>query len=78
MSAVKHYIYILQLENDKWYVGQTKNPQSRIQSHIDGKGSTWTKLHNVVDIYDVKQMKLGQLPGERSAFKICQILHMPD
>ena len=44
----KMYIYILELENNKYYVGRTINPKRRLQEHIDGRGSSWTKLHQYV------------------------------
>ena len=39
------YIYILQLSNGYFYVGQTVNPSSRIKKQFSGKGSSWTKLN---------------------------------
>ena len=36
------YIYILQLEQGKYYIGKTNNPQFRIESHFNFKGSAWT------------------------------------
>lgn len=36
-------IYILELELDKRYVGQSKNADKRIAAHFKGKGSAWTK-----------------------------------
>ena len=39
------YIYILELENNKYYVGKTINPDFRIDSHFNNSGSSWTKLH---------------------------------
>jgi hypothetical protein len=36
------YIYILQLEQGKYYIGKTNNPQFRIESHFNFNGSAWT------------------------------------
>lgn len=36
------YIYILQLEQGKYYIGKTINPQFRIESHFNFNGSAWT------------------------------------
>jgi len=33
------YIYILELENYKYYVGKTTNPNFRIDSHFNSNGS---------------------------------------
>jgi predicted GIY-YIG superfamily endonuclease len=38
-------LYILQLEDDKWYVGKTDDVHKRFQQHLNGKGSIWTKQH---------------------------------
>ncbi len=55
------YIYILQLENSKWYVGKTTKPDFRLDSHFNFNGSAWTnkykpiKLHQLIpdcDDYD--------------------------
>lgn len=46
MSAVsKPTIYILQLKHGKYYVGKTSDPVRRLQEHVSGKGSEWTRLH---------------------------------
>lgn len=44
------YIYVLKLKDDKYYVGQSTEPDSRIKKQFDGKGSAWTKLHNPIEI----------------------------
>mgnify|MGYP001954059819 CR=1 FL=1 len=36
------FIYILQLEQSKYYVGKTTNPLIRIGDHFDARGSEWT------------------------------------
>lgn len=43
-------IYVLQLEKGKYYVGKTNNLQRRIQQHIDGIGSYWTKKYKFVNV----------------------------
>ena len=44
----KEYIYVLKLENNRWWIGKTKNPTSRINKHIYGKGSIWTRKNKVI------------------------------
>ena len=39
------YIYILELANNKYYVGKTANVKQRFAQHCAGKGSEWTRLH---------------------------------
>ena len=38
-------IYILKLEKDKIYIGQTDNLQTTYEEHINGKICDWTKLY---------------------------------
>lgn len=49
-------IYVLQLENNKWYVGSTTNLDRRIQEHKSGRGSEWTKLHRFISLYSEEEM----------------------
>ncbi len=44
------YIYILKLENDKYYVGKTTDDKKRIQTHFYSYGSQWTKLHKPISV----------------------------
>jgi hypothetical protein len=47
------YIYVLQLEKNKYYVGKTKNPYFRLESHFISQGSEWTKLYKPVKIIEL-------------------------
>jgi predicted GIY-YIG superfamily endonuclease len=52
----KIHIYVLKLENENYYVGQTKNIEKRLKFHNKGKlGSDWTKLHSPIEIYKSKE-----------------------
>jgi len=39
------YLYVLELANGKFYVGQAKDPDRRLRKHFNGSGSEWTRLH---------------------------------
>ena len=52
-KVIYRYIYILELEDNKYYVGMTENVDKRMYSHFNGKGSEWTKLHKPVKIYKI-------------------------
>ena len=39
------FIYILKLQSNKYYVGKTKKPSFRIQSHFEINGCEWTKKY---------------------------------
>jgi len=41
-------IYILTLEHNKYYIGKSRNPISRIKQHCDGTGPEWTQLHKPI------------------------------
>ena len=42
------YIYILELEQGKYYVGKTNDPEIRINKHFDSEGSAWTKKYKPI------------------------------
>lgn len=44
------WLYVLKLENDKYYVGMTRCVESRFKRHMSNKGAKWTKLHKPVEI----------------------------
>lgn len=46
--------YILQLENDNWYVGITFRGTERLYEHLCGLGAKWTKLHKPVTIHKIE------------------------
>lgn len=47
------YIYILQLEQKKYYVGKTTNPSFRLDSHFNSNGSAWTKLYKPIKMVEL-------------------------
>jgi hypothetical protein len=42
------YIYALELQNNKYYIGRTTNPLFRLNDHFKSNGSVWTKKHNPI------------------------------
>jgi len=47
------YIYILELNNGKYYIGKTSSPFFRIKTHFNAKGSEWTKIHKPVKLLEL-------------------------
>jgi hypothetical protein len=47
------YIYVLQLQNDKYYVGKTTNPHFRFDNHFTSNGTEWTRLHKPLKILEL-------------------------
>ena len=48
------FIYVLQLEQKKYYVGKTNNPQFRLENHFSSNGSEWTKLYKPLSVLELK------------------------
>jgi cellular nucleic acid-binding protein len=47
-------LYVLQLEDDKWYVGKTDDIAKRFEQHKTGKGSVWTKMYKPIKISETR------------------------
>jgi len=47
------YIYVLLLQDNKYYIGKTNNPQIRIEDHFNSEGSVWTKKYRPVSILEI-------------------------
>ena len=43
-------VYVLKLNNNKYYVGRTSNLSKRIEYHKNGNGSAWTKKFGFVKV----------------------------
>jgi len=50
------FIYILELENKKYYVGKTTNPDFRLQQHFNSSGSQWTKKYKPKKVLAIIQL----------------------
>jgi hypothetical protein len=48
------FIYALQLEKNKYYIGKTNNPQFRLNNHFNSNGSEWTKLYKPLKVIELK------------------------
>ena len=53
IKSDKTFIYILKLENNKYYIGRTSRPQLRIPKHYSSYGSAWTNLHKPEETLEV-------------------------
>jgi cellular nucleic acid-binding protein len=47
------FVYILQLEGGRYYVGSSNSPYKRINQHFNNEGSTWTKIHKPIEIVEI-------------------------
>ena len=48
------YIYAIKLEQGKYYIGKTSNPQFRLESHFNSNGSKWTKIYKPLNVIELK------------------------
>ena len=46
-------IYVLKLENNKFYVGKSNNPIKRLEQHINNSGSIWTNQNKPINIIEL-------------------------
>jgi hypothetical protein len=46
-------IYILLLENRKYYIGKTSNPKFRIENHFENNCIEWTKIHKPIKLLKI-------------------------
>lgn len=44
------YLYVLKLQQGKWYIGKSANVERRFLQHKEGKGARWTQLHQPIEI----------------------------
>lgn len=47
------FIYILKLQQEKYYVGKTTNPSFRLESHFNANGSAWTKKYAPIKVLEL-------------------------
>lgn len=47
------FVYVLQCDLGKWYVGKTKNPEFRIENHFSGNGAEWTNLFPPISLFEL-------------------------
>lgn len=50
-------LYVLQLSNGKYYVGKTVDVKRRVEEHMRGNGSEWTKLYKPVRVIETRRIK---------------------
>jgi len=47
------YIYTLQLEEGKYYIGKTSNTDFRIEQHFQNGGAIWTKKYKPLNVLEI-------------------------
>ncbi len=65
MEQTKIFIYVLELEKGKYYVGQTSNPNFRYAEHFKYAGSKWTKRYRALKRIVLKEVFVESLQEAR-------------
>lgn len=60
IDITKSYVYVLELEDERYYVGRTSNFVQRMNEHFSGNGSVYTKKY--------KPIKIKELIEEKNSF----------
>lgn len=47
-------LYVLECEDNKWYVGKSTDVQKRFKQHTEGKGSEWTREYAPIRIAETR------------------------
>jgi len=47
-STSSTFVYVLLLQNNKYYIGKTSNPNFRLAQHFNFNGSAWTKKYKPI------------------------------
>jgi len=55
LDITKNYIYVLQLIDDRYYVGRTGNILRRIQEHFTGCGALYTIKYKPLKLIEIKE-----------------------
>lgn len=49
-SNQTYTLYVLKLQNKRYYVGRTHQLEVRLQEHLDGRGSAWTNKYPPLEV----------------------------
>ena len=61
------YVYVLELENQRFSVGHTECLSQRLHDHWRGKGSAWTKKYPPIRVLDIIKTTLENALGLEEA-----------
>ena len=53
----KHFVYILETENNTLYCGYTDDVEKRYQAHLEGKGAKYTRANKPVKLLWQKEFE---------------------
>jgi len=53
-------VYVLELEDDCWYIGKTHHLNVRLAQHWQGTGAKWTRIHKPLRLSRVSMTETEQ------------------
>ena len=57
IDLTKNYVYVLELEDNRYYVGRTSNFIQRMNEHFTSNGSIYTKKYKPIKIIEIVEEK---------------------
>jgi predicted GIY-YIG superfamily endonuclease len=57
LDLTKSYIYVLELEDERYYIGRTSNIIQRMEEHFNMRGSIYTKKYKPIKIKEIIEEK---------------------
>jgi predicted GIY-YIG superfamily endonuclease len=83
MEKPDEKLYVLKLDEGKYYVGRTTNFITRLSQHLTGQGSAFTTRYKIVDIELVRKLEdqhdedeEEELPaGAERHYRMCLFLY---
>jgi len=52
---MSYYVYVILCENGAYYTGYTKNVESRVKQHKQGRGAKYLKMHKAKKVVYVEK-----------------------
>jgi len=66
----EHSVFVLRLEGEKFFVGYSTNPTTRIARHFSGKASDWTAFYKPAEVLFTRS--LGSITTSAAAAKTAE------
>lgn len=66
--AIKLKLYLREPADDKYYVGQSDNPDFRFSEHLSGRGAKWTRMHRPLYILLTRNISV-ESPAEAMVYE---------
>ena len=65
--ADSYYVYVIECDNDSYYIGQTSDIEKRWKEHITGNAAKWTKSHKPVKIIHYEELNTREEAVKRES-----------